>query len=83
MGFVNKILGGIMGGQESKPIAVPEAVKPADPVAPADTKSAADIAAEEEAKKKAALVALNAGGAQGTTVGGGNADVTRKILLGL
>lgn len=83
MGFVSKILGGVLGGQEPKPMAIPEAVKPVE-AAPADqAKSPSEVAAEEEAKKKAALIALNAGGGQGSTVGGGNADVTRKVLLGL
>lgn len=78
MGFLNSILGGIMGGNDPAPVQVPQAVKPA-----VEEKTPDQVAAEEEAKKKAALLAINAGGQQSTTVGGGNADVTRKVLLGL
>jgi hypothetical protein len=66
-----------MGGSE-KPVQTPQSVQPAD------TKSAAEVAAENDKKRQAALIASNAGNSNGqTTVGGGNADVTRKVLLGL
>lgn len=77
MGLANLFGGLLFGGEQPKQVAIPETVK--DP----DYKSPAQIAAEEDAKKKAALLASNAGGAQATTFGGGNADVTQKMLLGL
>lgn len=78
MGIISNLVGGLLGGQEVAPVQVPQYVDPAD------KKTATQIAAEEEAKKKAALIAANAGsGAPAVTVGGGSADVTRKVLLGL
>lgn len=77
MGILNVLTGGL---GDSKPVEIPKSVTPA-----VAEKTPEEIAAAEDAKKKAALVAANAGATapQQTTVGGGNADVTRKILLGL
>lgn len=79
---VSKILSPIanlFGGAE-KPKAQPVIQQPKVE----DTKTASEIAAEEDQKKKAALVALNAsGGTTAPTVGGASANVTRKTLLGL
>lgn len=78
MGILNILTGGLMGGEMPKPIQVPQSVQPA-----AEEKTTSQVQAEEDAKKKAQLIAANASGGQTSTVGGGNADVTRKILLGL
>ena len=83
MGFMDILSGGLLGaflgGDEPKPVQTPNSVKPA-----AETKTPSQVAEENDAKRKAALLASNAGGAaKATTVGGGNADVTRKALLGL
>lgn len=75
---ITSLFSGLFGGAQPQPVQVPQYVQSST-----DEKTPAQIAAEEDAKKKAALIALNAGGAPSTTVGGGNADVTRKILLGL
>ena len=66
------------GGEKPAPVQTPAAVEPAQ-------KTPSEIAAEEDQKKKAALIAMNASGSNNgqTTVGGGNADVTRRVLLGL
>lgn len=88
MGLLNILspISNLFGGNDSKPVATPASVTPAAAAgAPAaeEQKTPAQIAEAEDQKKKNALLAVNAGGAQGTTVGGGNANVTRKILLGL
>ena len=79
MGAVKKIVGGIFGGAE-KPKALPAPKQ--EPVEP--QKSPAETAAEDEQKQKAALIALNQGSTQPQgQLGGGDANVTRKVLLGL
>lgn len=87
MGFVKKVIKAVSplamltGFGEDKPkTQTPVAVQKQ---AASDTKTATELAQEEEAKKKAQLIALNAGGSQGGTLGGGEANVTRKNLLGL
>lgn len=76
MGFVNKVF----RRPKTKPQPVQQPV-----VRPATTsaKTASEIAAEEDKRKKQAAIVANAGPNRRTTVGGGNADITSKTLLGL
>lgn len=46
-------------------------------------KSVSEIQAEEDAKKKAALIASNAGRSPNATLGSSPVNVTKKTLLGL
>lgn len=84
MGLLDIITGGAVSGlfggaEKPKAIETPPEVKPVT-----EAKTTTETAAEAEAKRKAALLATNAGGGNtATTIGGGNADVTRKNLLGL
>lgn len=72
MGFVKKLFA------PSKPQPVAQAAPQAS------GESEADIAAKETKKKNAAILALNAGKNNGaSTIGGSNASVTSKTLLGL
>jgi hypothetical protein len=80
MGFVQKLVGGVLGGSQPKaaPAAAPVQTKPTGP-------SAEDIAAAEADKQRKARLALNAGDSAPATLGGvsGNANVTRRNLLGM
>lgn len=87
MGFVKKALkvfspiAAIAGGGSDKKAPTP-AAQAAEATQPQKTES--ELAADQEKAKKAALIAGNAGsGTPKPTVGGGNPDVTRKVLLGL
>jgi hypothetical protein len=78
MGFINKTVGSLFGGGQTKTV-----VQQAPKTEP-QGKSAEEIAADDEAKKRAALIAANAGGQQPKQpLATGNANVTRKVLLGL
>lgn len=81
---IGRILTGILGFDGSSNISTPAQSAQTRTATDTQTKSAEDIAAEKEQKRKSSIVAINAGAAiPKTTVGGGNANVTRRTLLGL
>ena len=72
MGFVKKVF------SKPKPKPVQQVAQPAN-----TQKSASQIAEEDAKRKKQAAIVANAGANKAATVGGGENQVTKKVLLGL
>lgn len=79
MGAVGDVVGGFLGAKQPKPVEPVVAPVEAEPI-----KSPAEIEAEEEKRRRSALVAANAGGNQTNQLGvQGDASVTSRGILGL